>query len=66
MIPTKRQLIDLMKENSFTFKNIRSRQYPAETITKTDYADNLVLLANTSAQASTIHRLHLCRRIPPQ
>ena len=32
-------------------KKVRSRWYPAETITFEDYADDLVLLANTPAQA---------------
>ena len=34
------------------------KQYPAETITDTDYADDLVLLPNTPAQAeSPLHSL---------
>ena len=40
----------LIKENSFTHKKARSRQYPAETITDADYADDLGLLANTSTK----------------
>ena len=40
-------LIDLMKEDGFTFKKTR-RQYPAETMTDAVYTDDLVLLANTS------------------
>ena len=43
--------IDLMKENDFTVKKARSRQYPAETITDADYADDLVLPKNTPAYA---------------
>ena len=39
--------IDLTKENGFTLKEARSRQYPAETIADTDYADDIALLANT-------------------
>ena len=39
-------------------KKSRSRRYPAETITNTDYADDLALLANTSATAeSLLHSL---------
>ena len=33
------RLIDLMKENGFTFEKSRSRSYPAWTITYTDYTD---------------------------
>ena len=44
-----------MKENNFTQKK---RQYSAETIADTDYADDQVLLANTPAQAeSLLHNL---------
>ena len=45
-----------IKENCFTLfkKKPRSRQYPAETITDADYADDLVLLANTLAQAESL------------
>ena len=32
-------------------KEAISRQYPAETITDADYADDLALLANTPTQA---------------
>ena len=36
----------------------RSRRYPAQTITDVDYADDIVLLANTPAQAkSLLHSL---------
>ena len=39
-------------------REARSRQYPTETITNADYADNLALLANTPAQAkSLLHKL---------
>ena len=41
--------IDLIKENGFMLKKARSRQHPAETITYTDYTDDLVLLVNTPA-----------------
>ena len=51
-------LINLMKENDFTLKKARSNWYPPETITDTDYADDLALLANTPAQAeSLLHTL---------
>ena len=44
-------LIDLIKESGFTLKNktSKSRQHLAETMTDTNYADNLVLQANTPA-----------------
>ena len=41
--------IDKMKDNSFKLAKERSRIYPAKTITDADYADNVALLANTSA-----------------
>ena len=34
-------------------KKARSRQYPAETITGADYADDITLLANTPTQAES-------------
>ena len=47
-----------MKENGFTLKKARSRQYPAETITNAIYADDIALLVNTPAQAkSLLHSL---------
>ena len=50
--------IDLMKENDFTWKKARSLWYPAQTITDADYADDIVLLANTPTQAkSLLHNL---------
>ena len=50
--------IDLIKENDFTLKKTSSRWYSTETMTDTDYADDLVLLANTPDQAkSTLHSL---------
>ena len=49
---------DLMKENGFTLAKKRSRRYPAQTITDTDYADDIVLLANVPTQAkSLLHSL---------
>ena len=35
-------------------KKARSRCYPTETITDTDYADDIALLENTSAQAKSL------------
>ena len=49
-----RTSIDKMKGNGFKLTNERSRRYPAHTITDTDYADDIVLLANTPAQAETL------------
>ena len=47
-----------MKDNGFKLTNERSRRYPAQTITNADNADDIALLANTSAQAETLlHRL---------
>ena len=53
-----RTSIDLMKENVFKLTKERSRRYPTQTITNTDYADDIVLLANTPVQAkSLLHSL---------
>ena len=53
-----RTSVDLMKENGFTLAKARSRQYPAQTITDVDYADDIALLANTPTQAqSLLHSL---------
>ena len=50
--------IYLIKENGFTLKKARSRQYPAETIIDSDYTDDLALLTNAPAQAKyTLHNL---------
>ena len=47
-----------MKENSFKVTKERSRKYPAQTITNTDYADDIALLANGPTQAETqLHSL---------
>ena len=43
--------IDVIKENGFTLKKARSRQYSAETITDADYTDNISHLAITPTQA---------------
>ena len=48
-----RTSVDLMKDNGFKVAKERSRRYPAKTITDADYADDIVLLANTPAQAKT-------------
>ena len=45
---------DKIKENSFELTKKRSRRYPAKTITDADYADDIVPLANTPAQAETL------------
>ena len=51
-------LRDLTKVNGFTLKKARSRWYPAQTTMDTDYADDIVLLANTPTQAeSLLHSL---------
>ena len=47
-------------ENAFKLTKERSRRYPAQTITEFEYADDIVLLANTPAQAET--RLHSLER----
>ena len=49
-----------MKINSFTLKKARSRRYPAQTITDADYINDIVLLANTPAQAESL--LHSLQR----
>ena len=49
-----------MKENSFKLTKERSRRYPAKTITDTDYANDIELLANAPAQAKTL--LHSLER----
>ena len=49
-----RTYIDKIKENGFKLTKERSRMHPAKTITHADDADDIVLLANTSAQAETL------------
>ena len=49
-----RTSIDFIKGNGFTLKMARSRRYPAETITDADYADNIMLLSNTSTQSECL------------
>ena len=45
---------ELMKENGFKLAKERSRRYSAQTITDVGYTDDIVLLANLSAQAETL------------
>ena len=49
-----RTSIDKIKENNFELTKKRSRRYSAKTITDTNYADNIVILANAPAQAETL------------
>ena len=51
-----RTSIDKMKENGSTLTKERSRRYPTQKITDTDYADDIVLLENAPAQAKTLLR----------
>ena len=46
--------IGLVQENGFTFKKARSRRYPTKNMADADYADDLVLLANTPAQTESL------------
>ena len=43
-----------MKENGFTLEMARSSRYPVQIITDVDYANIIVLLANTLAQAESL------------
>ena len=44
----------MIKENGFTIKKkARGRQYSAENITDTDYADDIPVLAKTPDQAES-------------
>ena len=49
-----RTSIDKIKENSFKLTKERNRRYPAKTITDTDYANDIALLANAPTQAETL------------
>ena len=49
-----------MKYYGFKLAKERSWSYPAQTLTEPDYAYDIVLLANTSAQAETL--LHSLER----
>ena len=55
-----RTSIDKIRENGFELTKKRSRRYTAKTITDADYADDIVLLANTPNQAETL--LHSLER----
>ena len=48
------------RENSFELSKKRSRRHPAKTITNADYADDIVIQANTPNQAETL--LHSLER----
>ena len=49
-----RTSIDKIRENGFELTKKRSRRYPAKTITDADYADDIVILANTPNQAEIL------------
>ena len=55
-----RTSIDLMKENGFKLAKERSKRFLAQTITDTDYADDIALLANSLVQAESL--LHSLKR----
>ena len=55
-----RTSINKIKENGFKLTKERSRRYPARTITDSDYADDIALLANAPTQAETL--LHSLER----
>ena len=46
-----RTSIDKIRENGFELTKKKSRRYPAKTITDSDYADDIAILANTPEQA---------------
>ena len=43
-----------MKDNGLKLAKERSWRYPAQTITAVDYADDIVVLANTPTKAETL------------
>ena len=43
-----------MKDYGFKLTKERNRRYPPQTITEADYTDDIVLLANTPAEAETL------------
>ena len=49
-----RTSIDKMEDNGFKLTKEKSRRYPAQTITDMYYADDIVLLESTPAQAETL------------
>ena len=56
-----RTAIDKIRENGFELTKKRSRRYPAKTITDTDYADDIAILANTPNQAETLLHRPICQ-----
>ena len=52
-----RTSIDKIKENGFELTKKRSRRYSEKTITDSDYADDIAILANAPVQAETL--LHI-------
>ena len=53
-----RTSIDKIRENGFELTKKRSRRHPVKTITNTDYANDIAILANTPNQAEThLHSL---------
>ena len=55
-----RTSIDKIRENGFELTKKRSRRYPTKTITDTDDADGIAILANTPNQVQTL--LHSLER----
>ena len=55
-----RTSIDKIRENGLKLTKKRSRRYPAKTITDTDYANDIAILANTPDQVKTL--LHSLER----
>ena len=47
-------LKNLIQENIFTLKKARSRRYPTETITDSDYADDIAIFVNTLTKAKSL------------
>ena len=53
-----RTSLDSMKENGVKLAKVRSKRYPAQTITDADYAENIALKVNAPTQAkSLLHSL---------
>ena len=46
--------IDKMKDNGFKLTKKRSRRYPTQTITDSEYANDIALLSNTLTQAESL------------
>ena len=51
-----------MKGNGFTLAKAKSRRYYTQKITCMDYADDIMLLANTDTQAQAQAQLHILER----